>query len=133
MVQEPYRDYQRENEEKEYFQNLYDKPDLRYYNLDERGLEGLLTHIVTSKFKRPVTGHDAIDKLIAKAKTKDDFRFGQYGDIKTNLIESLFKSGSNVEDLLKVDVSGKLGKNKQWDYSLGAGKDNYRFGISKLF
>tara|TARA_R100001082_G_C4314234_1_gene138214 strand:- start:70 stop:471 length:402 start_codon:yes stop_codon:yes gene_type:complete len=96
-------------------------------------LQDLLYKSIKNK---PSTGHEAIDNLIAKSKrlkekveSKDDFRFGQFGNIKTNLIESLFKN----RDLLNVEISGRTGKNKQLYYGLGGNKDNFGFGISKRF
>ena len=90
-------------------------------------LQKLLFESIKNK---PSTGHEAIDNLIAKAESKDDFRFGQFGNIRTNLIESLLKDN---RDLLNIAISGKLGKSKEWDYSLGRGIDNYDFEISKTF
>ena len=69
------------------------------------------------------------ERLKEKVESKDDFRFGQFGSIKTNLIESLFKN----RDLLNVEISGQIGKNKQLHYGLGGNKDNFGFGISKRF
>ena len=96
-------------------------------------LQDLLYKSIKNK---PSTGHEAIDNLIAKSErlkekveSKDDFRFGQFGNIKTNLIESLFKN----RDLLNVEISGRIGKNKQLYYGLGGNKDNFGFGISKRF
>jgi len=96
-------------------------------------LQNLLYKSIKNK---PSTGHEAIDNLIAKSErlkekveSKDDFRFGQFGNIKTNLIESLFKN----RDLLNVEISGRTGKNKQLYYGLGGNKDNFGFGISKRF
>ena len=96
-------------------------------------LQDLLYKSIKNK---PSTGHEAIDNLIAKSErlkekveSKDDFRFGQFGNIKTNLIESLFKN----RDLLNVEISGRTGKNKQLYYGLGGSKDNFGFGISKRF
>jgi len=96
-------------------------------------LQDLLYKSIKNK---PSTGHEAIDNLIAKSdrlkekvESKDDFRFGQFGNIKTNLIESLFKN----RDLLNVEISSRTGKNKQLYYGLGGNKDNFGFGISKRF
>ena len=96
-------------------------------------LQDLLYKSIKNK---PSTGHEAIDNLISKSErlkekveSKDDFRFGQFGNIKTNLIESLFKN----RDLLNVEISGRIGKNKQLYYGLGGNKDNFGFGISKRF
>ena len=96
-------------------------------------LQDLLYKSIKNK---PSTGHEAIDNLIAKSErlkekveSKDDFRFGQFGNIKTNLIESLFKN----RDLLNIEISGRTGKNKQLYYGLGGNKDNFGFGISKRF
>ena len=97
---------------------------------NKKGFENLMTDILNKYVKRPATGHEAIDNLIAKADAKDDFRFGKYGNIQTNLIKSLLKGD---RDLLNIGISGKLGKSKEWDYSLGGGKDNYGFNISRWF
>jgi len=96
-------------------------------------LQDLLYKSIKNK---PSTGHEAIDNLIAKSdrlkekvESKDDFRFGQFGSIKTNLIESLFKN----RDLLNVGISGQMGKNKQLHYGLDANKHNFGFNLSKRF
>ena len=121
----------------------YSNPDFEYSNV--RNVENLASYLSNKKMmdyfsdylnKRPSTWHEAIDNLIAKAdrlkekvKSKDDFRFGQFGNIKTNLIESLFKN----RDLLNVGISGQMGKNKQLHYGLDANKHNFGFNLSKRF
>jgi len=74
--------------------------------------------------------HSNIDSLIKNIELKDNFKFGEYGDIRTNLLESLIRRNS---DLLNIGISGKLGKNKQWDYFLGGEKNDYGLNISRSF
>ncbi len=109
------------------------QPEEDFKNKSLYELQKLLFKSIKNK---PSTGHEAIDNLIAKSnrlkekiESKDDFRFGQFGNIKTNLIESLFKN----RNLLNVDIFGQMGKNKQLYYGLGGNKDNFSFGLSKKF
>jgi hypothetical protein len=105
--------------------------------------------------------HDSINKLILQSTLSnmtrgiDDFKFGQdveridypeifgggsygrhHGNIQTNILESLIKSklsDRNFEDLLNINISGRLGKDKNLDYNLSGSKGNIGLNLSKLF
>jgi hypothetical protein len=104
--------------------------------------------------------HDSINKLILQSTLSnmtrgiDDFKFGQdveqidypkifgggsYGrhhGNQTNILESFIKSKSsdkNFEDLLNINISGRLGKDKNLDYNLSGSKGNIGLNLSKLF
>ena len=80
--------------------------------------------------------HSSIDRLIDKTKLIDDFKFGQHGNIQTNILESLLKSqigSNNLEDLLKISISGKFGKDKGLGFGLEGSKGNIGLNLSKLF
>ena len=87
-------------------------------------------------FKKIENAHDAIDTIIEQTKLMDDFRFGQYGNLQTNLLESLIgssKGKGGLEDLLKLSLSAKMGKNKGTQLNMSGGKGNFGLTLSKLF
>ena len=62
--------------------------------------------------------------------------YGNQGNIQTNILESFIKSQSsdrNFEDLLNINISGRLGKDKNLDYNLSGSKGNIGLNLSKLF
>jgi hypothetical protein len=80
--------------------------------------------------------HSSIDRIIDKTKLIDDFKFGQHGNIQTNILESLLKSqmgSNNLEDLLKISIGGKFGQNKGIGFGLEGSKGNIGFNLSKSF
>ncbi len=87
-------------------------------------------------FKKIENAHSSIDNIIDQAKLMDDFRFGQYGNLQTNLLESLIgssKGKGGLEDLLKLSLSAKIGKNKGTRLNMSGGKGNFGLTLSKLF
>ena len=87
--------------------------------------------------------HDSINKLILQSTLSnmirdiDDFKYGRHhGNIQTNILESFIKSQSsdrNLEDLLNINISGRLGEDKNLDYNLSGSKGNIGLNLSKLF
>ena len=80
--------------------------------------------------------HSSIDNIIDQAKLLDDFKFGQHGNVQTNLLESLLKSttgGGSLEDLLQLSLNARFGKNKGASLGLTGSKGNVGLNISKFF
>ena len=87
-------------------------------------------------FKKIENAHDAIDTIIEQTKLMDDFRFGQHGNLQTNLLESLVGSSrgqGSLEDLIQLSLSAKMGKNKGTQLDISGGKGNFGLNLSKLF
>tara|TARA_R100000742_G_C4223246_1_gene46482 strand:+ start:89 stop:418 length:330 start_codon:yes stop_codon:yes gene_type:complete len=89
-----------------------------------------------SFFQKIENAHSSIDNIIDQAKLMDDFRFGQHGNLQTNLLESLIGSSrgkGGLEDLLKLSLSAKMGKNKGTQLDMSGSKGNFGLNLSKLF
>ena len=87
-------------------------------------------------FKKIENAHSSIDNIIDQAKLMDDFRFGQHGNLQTNLLESLVGSSrgqGSLEDLLQLSLSAKMGKNKGTQLDMSGSKGNFGLNLSKLF
>tara|TARA_R100000664_G_C2752696_1_gene139976 strand:+ start:1462 stop:1734 length:273 start_codon:yes stop_codon:yes gene_type:complete len=87
-------------------------------------------------FKKIENAHSSIDNIIDQAKLMDDFRFGQHGNLQTNLLESLVGSSrgqGSLEDLIQLSLSAKMGKNKGTQLDMSGSKGNFGLNLSKLF
>ena len=61
--------------------------------------------------------HTMIDSLLAM----DDIKFGNFGRMQSNFIESLLQSKltkDSVTDLLEMEISSKFGRNKKMEFSV---------------
>ena len=116
-------------------------------------INALIQDSVLSNFKS-FLGEKIGSKI--KKRLSDSFRFGkkkkvdspeifegkygpsnrQHGSFQTNIIDSLIKSqmgGGNLEDLLQLSLSTKIGKDKGTQFNIGGGKGEFGLNISKLF